>query len=38
MAKEKIQNIVKYLAKKDFMFGHDIRFLDFYVVELFDYV
>ena len=38
MAKEKIQNIVKYLAKKDFMFGPNVRFLDFYVVELFDYV
>ena len=38
MAKVKVDPIVKYLAKKDFVFGDEIRFIDFIAVELFDFV
>ena len=38
MAKGKIEPIVKYLAKKDYLFGSEIRYLDFYAVELFEFI
>jgi len=37
-AKIRIVPIVTYLGKKDFLFGSELRFLDFYTVELFDFI
>ena len=37
-AKLKITPVVQYLGKKDYMFGDEIRYLDFYLLELFDFI
>ena len=38
LAKVKVEPFVKFLAKKDYMFGAEIRFIDFFALELFEFV
>ena len=38
LAKAKIEPIVKFLAKKDYFFGGEIRYVDFFTLELFEFV
>ena len=37
-AKNKMKPIVDYLGKKDFLFGENLTFLDFYLLEQCDFV
>ena len=34
----KIAPIIQYLGKKDYLFGNELRYLDFYLLELFDFI
>ena len=38
MAKMKMKPIVAFLGKKDFLFGNELCFLDFYMLEQCDFV
>lgn len=34
----KIMPLVKFLGKNDYFFGSELRFLDFYLLEMFDFI
>ena len=38
LAKQKMEPLIAYLGKKDFLLGEDLTFIDFYMLELVDFV